>query len=557
MQLMQMTSLLEKQRTFAKRSAKAWQNYFDAQGLLPDISLSPEQISVVQQEEEHLLINGSAGSGKSLTLLYKLLKVMDQENEPKRILYCSYNQTLIEDARKRIQQSSKYQEVKDKHTVHLRTFHNAATEILQEIGFSNARHLKMSLRNIKNAEEMITRRTMVLVDNFISTPEYGKLPPEQKLYKTHQGKFLMDEVLWMKANGFITWEQYAECERAGRGANPRLTKEQRNTVFTLYKQYHEMLKEKFRNHLDLEDYALLLLKHNEEIPESMKYDYIFVDEVQDLQAMQLKSLIALQKKSIVVSGDPKQRIYKRSPFSYRELGLNIEGRKNRTLKTNYRSTKQIMQLAGRIQFDDEENDRYDDQHFVREGEVPIIRYFSQTKWENRYLLKQIKEIHQKDPGASIAVIHRHDYDANAARECPVYDMLRREFNVIQTNDYARRFDFNQARKPIFYTDAFSVKGLEFDYVFVIHFDRHHYPNEKRIEELKQRCDGKTNTDSYDKDYDDIFNDEKKLLYVAMTRAKKELQLLYTAAKPTMICQMIRDFDTKHYVAKDFNKSIYK
>jgi len=77
MSLMQPTINLHKKRLdFAKKSARAWQNYFDAHGLLPNITLSAEQISVVQQEEEQMLINGSAGSGKSLTLLYKLLKVM-------------------------------------------------------------------------------------------------------------------------------------------------------------------------------------------------------------------------------------------------------------------------------------------------------------------------------------------------------------------------------------------------------------------------------------------------------------------------------------------------
>lgn len=549
-------SVQEKRLLFAKRSAKAWQNYFDAHGLIPNITLSPEQISVVQQDEDHMLINGSAGSGKSLTLLFKLLKVMDQENEPKRILYCSYNQTLIEDARKRIQQSEKFHQLQGKHTLHLKTFHNAATDILKEIGFANAQHMKMNLNSLRRSEDLINRRTIALLDTFMNSKEYKDLPSEQKLYKTHEGKFLMDEILWMKANGFITNQAYSECERSGRGANPRLTKEQRKTIFFLFEKYKEMLKVKFQNHLDLEDYALTLLKYVEDIPDGLKYDYIFVDEVQDLQAMQLKSLVALVERSIVVSGDPKQRIYKRSPFSYKELGLNIEGRKNRNLKVNYRSTKQIMQFASSIKFNDEENDRYDDQHFVREGEKPTIHYFNSLEKQNKHILKSIQTIRRDEPSASIVIIHRHDYNENATRQCVVYNMLRREFDIIQTTDYAKRFDFNKTRKPIFYTDAFSVKGLEFDYVFIIHFDRDHYPNKKRIEELNVRCGGKTNTDTYERDYDEIFNDEKKLLYVSITRAKKQVQLLYAMPNSLHISQMIRDFKTEHYKPEGFNSSKY-
>lgn len=554
---MQMTSdLHEIRKKFAGRSARAWQNYFDANGLLLNITLSPEQISVVQQEEDHMLINGSAGSGKSLTLIYKLLKVMDQENEPKRILYCSFNNTLIEDARKKVRQSEKFHQIKEKHTLHMSTFHNAAAEILKEIGFSNAEFLRMNLENLRRYEDSIIRRTIALVARFMEGDEYQELPTDQKLYKTHAGTFLMEEILWMKANGFITEDQYLQCERSGRGSNPRLTKEQRRTVFHLYKEYHTMLKSDFHNHLDLEDYALLLLKHNEEIPDSLRYDYIFVDEVQDLQAMQLKALVSLQNKSIVVSGDPKQRIYKRSPFSYRELGLHIEGRKNRSLKTNYRSTKEIMSLVSGIKFMDEENDRMDDQKFVKEGPKPIIQYFLNYTKINQHLIKEIKSIQSRDKGASIAVIHRYDADNHAIQQSPVFQELNRNFDVITTASYGKRFNLDMERKPIVFTDAFSVKGLEFDYVFLMHFDRDHYPNQKRIEDLNKRAGDNKNSESYRQDFDVIFNDEKKVLYVAITRAKKEIQLMFSGSDYKRISQFIRDFDLHSFNAKGFDPKIY-
>ncbi|NNU94772.1 ATP-dependent helicase [Geobacillus sp. NFOSA3] len=554
---MQMTADLHKKRLdFAKKSARAWQNYFDAHGLLPNITLSPEQISVVQQEEDQMLINGSAGTGKSLTLIYKLLKVMEQENEPKRILYCSFNTTLIEDARKRIEQSHKFHEIKDKHTLHMKTFHNMATGILREIGFKNTEFLRVNLENLRRYEDTITRRTIALVDSFMESEEYKRLPPEQKLYKTHTGTFLMDEILWMKANGFITEESYYNCERVGRGNIPRLTKEQRRTIFYLYKKYQELLKKQFHDHLDLEDYALLLLKHFEDIPESLKYDYIFVDEVQDLQAMQLKALVGLTKKSIVVSGDPKQRIYKRSPFSYRDLGLYIEGRKTRNLRTNYRSTKQIMKLASSLQFLDEENDRLDDQRFVREGKKPSIYYFRHSKELTTHLVDQIRAIQKHDSDATIAVVHRHDADKYGVYQCPVFNELNRNFDVITTSQYARRFELNKQKKPIFFTDAFSVKGLEFDYVFLIHFDRDHYPNKKRIEELDQRAGDNKDSDSYNADLDTILNDEKKVLYVAITRAKKEVQLMYTGKNFRSISPFVRDFYKEDYDAFGFDSSIY-
>ncbi|MEB3749766.1 UvrD-helicase domain-containing protein [Geobacillus sp. FSL W8-0032] len=557
MSSMQTTADLRKKRLdFARRSARAWQNYFDAHGLLPNITLSPEQISVVQQDEDQMLINGSAGTGKSLTLIYKLLKVMEQENEPKRILYCSFNTTLVEDARKRIEQSSKFHEIKDKHTLHMETFHYMAARILREIGFPNAEFLRINLENLRRYEDAITRRTIALVDTFMESEEYKKLPLEQKLYKTHAGTFLMDEILWMKANGFVTEESYYHCERAGRGNIPRLTKEQRRTIFYLYKEYEKMLKKQFHDHLDLEDYALLLLKYFDDIPDSLKYDYIFVDEVQDLQAMQLKALVGLAKKSIVVSGDPKQRIYKRSPFSYRDLGLHIEGRKTKNLRTNYRSTKQIMKLASSLEFIDAENDRLDDQRFVREGKKPSIYFFPSSKELSCHLVNQVKVIQKNDPDATIAVIHRHDGDTYAISQCSVLMELKKHFDVITSSQYGRRFDLNKQKKPILFTDAYSVKGLEFDYVFLIHFDRDHYPNKKRIEELDKRAGDNKNSDGYKADFEAILNDEKKVLYVAITRAKKEVQLMYTGRNFRSICPFVRNFYKEDYDAFGFDSSIY-
>lgn len=551
-----LTEKSEKRKKFALRSAKAWQNYFDMTGLLPDISLSPEQIAVVQQEEDQLLINGSAGSGKSLTLLYKLLKVMEQELSGKRILYCSFNYTLIQDALKRYRQSTKYEELKGKHTLHMNTFHYMAAQILQEIGFEQAEVIQTNLKEIHRHEDNMTRRTMVLIENFMDSEEHKNLPVEQRLYQTHKGTFLMDEILWMKANGYITKEKYCskDTERSGRGNNPRLTLDQRGTIFHLYKEYHKMRERQFHGVLDLEDYALLLLKHMEEIPDSLKYDYIFVDEVQDLQPMQLKALVQLAKKSIVLSGDSKQRIYKRSPYSYRELGLEIEGRKNRKLRTNYRSTKEIMDLASSIQFLDVENDREDDQKFVRRGPKPEIRQYKDYHGLNRYLIKEIKDIRKNEPKASIAIIHRHDGDVSRIDNCPVRQALSREFSLITTEQYGRLFDYNKERKPIFYTDAFSVKGLEFDYVFILHFDRDYYPNKKRIQELDNRTSGDKMSRTYLADEDMIHNDEKKILYVAITRARNKVTLFFTGEKSFHISPFVRDFYSSQFESHGFAKT---
>ena len=550
-----MSTMTEKRKQLARRLAKVWQNDFEMKAVLPGIALSEEQMSVVLQDEDQMLIQGAAGSGKSITLLYKMLKVMEQE-EGKRILYCTFNWTLVQHARKLFRQSARYEELKDKHVVHFHTFHYMAAKLLKSIGVSVPTVVFTTQTALRKHDDTVLRRVAAVFSRLMNTDWYRRLPAAQKLYSTHTYEFLKEEILWMKANGFVTEEAYLNCERTGRGHLPRLTKEQRHTIFAGFQMYQADLKDRFNGDVDLEDYALLLLKHMEEIPESLKYDYVFVDEVQDLQPMQLKALVMLAKRSLVLAGDSRQRIYKRTPFSYKELGIRIEGRKNRILHTNFRSTRQIMQLAESLRFIDEEGERDSAAHYPRNGPLPQIRYFADIAAHNQFIIQTIKEKWKEDPAKTVAVIHRFDGDLFRERNSKIFFDLNREFELITTEQYGKRFDLARPRKPVFFTDAFSVKGLEFDVVFVLHFDRFHYPSERRMEELKKRTSGEPSSEAFAQDEEQIRNDEKKVLYVAMTRAKEALYLLYGNEKPIRISPFVRDFPCDCYEAYGFDKSMY-
>ncbi|WP_028778896.1 UvrD-helicase domain-containing protein [Shimazuella kribbensis] len=548
----------ESRSSFFYRTAKLWQNYFDATGVLPGISPSEDQKAIIQQEEDQLLINGSAGSGKSITLMYKMLKVMKKEQESKRILYVTFGKTLVQDSFKRLQTSKTYQHLEEKklHQVYLHTFHAMVYELLSAIGEPHLKKLHTSLKEMSRTQGNMIRRLQAIRDRWFESEEQDKLPLEQKLTLRHTANFLMDEISWMKANGFINREKYLAVERTGRSQNPRLTRQQRKSVYRIYEIYQEKMREDYQHDMDLEDYALLLLKNIDYFPEELKYDYVFVDEVQDLQPMQILALVKLTKKSIVLTGDPKQRIYKSSPHSYQSLGLHVTGRKNRTLKQNFRSTKQIMELASKLTFEDVENDRLDDQTFSQEGDLPVISYYANRRKLANGLIRQITKVYQKSPQATIAILHRDDDTLHRGQRHDMAVYLEQKFHLITTEEFGRRFDYRASKKPIFFSDVYSSKGLEFDHVFLIDFDRDHYPLQKKIEDLK-KCADQEESDSYQKDYDRVYSDEKKMLYVAMTRAKSSLQLMYHGNNSMKISQFVRDFKGTGYIARGFDASRYR
>ena len=79
------------------------------------------------------------------------------------------------------------------------------------------------------------------------------------------------------------------------------------------------------------------------------FDYIVVDEAQDIGVQQLRFLAAISRNrpnALFFTGDLGQRIFQ-TPFSWKALGIDVRGR-SRTLNINYRTSHQIRFQADRL-----------------------------------------------------------------------------------------------------------------------------------------------------------------------------------------------------------------
>lgn len=541
-------------KAFFNKLSKTWQNFKDYT-YLEGITLSPEQISIIEHDSDQLLIEGYAGTGKSLTLLYKLINVLVKQKD-KRILYVTFNKTLIDDTKKRLNTSKEYIENKGNHYIRISTFHEIATEVLKENKIIDYGISKLSAEVVDQYRDTAYRRLAAITFKYVesSNEEYKSLKREERLYKTHDVNFIIDEIAWIKAMGFTVKDRYLEIERIGRSKSIRLTRAQRSTIFKIYEEYNKDLKEKYNNYMDLEDYALKIVENEYIIDENKKFDYIFVDEVQDLDPMQIKALCLLTRQSIVLSGDAKQRIYKKSPLKYEDIGLNIrEKGKRRILNKNYRSTAEIVKLANDLVFFDNE-EKLIEKQFVREGEKPSI-YIGDNKSSVKFICNTINKIHQEDENKTIAIIHREDAKVKLNQRKSNL-RLNLEMSLLQSftdiKTYGEKFDYNK-RKQIFYTNAYDIKGLEFDYVFIIDFNKEFYPNIKEINKIQTENEGK-DRELVNEDIADFINREKKLLYVAMTRARDKMYIIGNGCKSELaISNFIFDFKRENYIAANFTK----
>ncbi|MCY3973414.1 MAG: ATP-binding domain-containing protein [Candidatus Dadabacteria bacterium] len=264
--------------------------------------------------------------------------------------------------------------------------------------------------------------------------------------------------------------------------------------------------------------------------ETDKYNAILVDESQDFHPSWLKGLTLLldgETNFLLLAEDPNQKIYPRS-FSYKDAGIQLAGRKNYDLPICYRSTREIVVSASKLvtkskpdafykKYLEEEGSLEAREDEMRQGTPPtldIVENYSDTcqriasdisdKLENGYKCSDLGIIylHQRTPkkqnspgdlyGDSINYVDELRAELSA-REIP-------HFWMTESRETKRNYD--QFNDQVTITTIFSAKGLEFEAAYIVGLEL--YPWEKRNK-----------------------RENASMLYVAMTRAKSELQMFST------------------------------
>jgi superfamily I DNA/RNA helicase len=247
------------------------------------------------------------------------------------------------------------------------------------------------------------------------------------------------------------------------------------------------------------------------------FDFIIVDEAQDINVPQLRFLAALgggRPNALFFTGDLGQRIFQQ-PFSWKALGIDLQGRA-KTLRINYRTSHQIRMQADRLLarelFDVDGNKETRKATIsVFNGPKPEIRVFNSASEEvavvSNWIVNRIKaglEPHE----LGIFVRSQHE----VARTRQVLEKASIAFKILDgrnetTSGYASISTMHLA------------KGLEFRAVVVMACDDEVIPSQERIEQV---------TD--DTDLEEVYNTERHLLYVACTRARDFL--LITGVAPS-------------------------
>jgi hypothetical protein len=208
---------------------------------------------------------------------------------------------------------------------------------------------------------------------------------------------------------------------------------------------------------------------------------------------------------LLVVGDDSQNIYTWRGSNVKfilDLDKKVYGLVDDQLRINYRSSDAIITAANAVM-------RYIPTlpwkkamiGCGKSGLKPDIHFFWHMKDETRWILQTIKQIRKQNPALTIAILSRTNIDLFRIEETMLGENL-----PYRLCDCGKEEDAEDPQtSAIDLVTLHASKGLEWDVVFVIHCNDEVFPSSKKKEDVI--C-------------------ERRLFYVAVTRARKHLFLSY-------------------------------
>ena len=446
------------------------------------VFLHPTQRKIVNKNYSGAArVLGGAGTGKTVVAMHRAKHLASGLKDKERILFTTYTANLASDIKDNLRKICTLDELRRIDVINLDAW---VAQFLREHGYS--------------AEIVYDDTVTKLWEDAVAANDFsGEFPVS--FYEEEYNRIVV-------AQEAFSLEKYIKASRTGRGT--RLDRKKRMQIWKVFEAYQNMMKEQKVRDINTAMYEcrLLLSKSTSET----RYKHVIVDEGQDLSMNGFRLLRAIagdeHDNDIFIVGDAHQRIYKNKAV-LSKCGINVRGRSS-ILRINYRTTEEIRKsafaLLNGISFDDldDDFDTGDRCQSLTHGKAPQVLRFNNANEEFDAVLKEIKRL--IDSGVSAKNI------CVVARTHKLLDDYISQFTSNGLRCYEIRGNKADDRglDGIRVATMHRVKGLEFQYIFIVAAN-------KRIIPLASAID---HTDSVSEQ--ETMTAEKCLLYVALTRAQK-------------------------------------
>lgn len=332
--------------------------------------------------------------------------------------------------------------------------------------------------------------------------------------------------MW-KACGKGIGELYAKAEQLAGYARARAMAFL--GAMNLLRDYYER-KLRDNNEVDFEDMLAIAADKAESGDYVNPYQLILVDEFQDIsfsRARLIKAMLGQRWEcKLFAVGDDWQAIYR---FAGADIGImrgfaaEFGTTEQSMLTKTFRSNQGITDIAAAFVGENPEQIKKEVRaaDSSRTGVVGILHY-----WRNEevapVIQSKLEDIAARNPGAKVFILGR-------------YQLKHYQYEITdsQLAEWKRRF---RGKLSIAFLTMHKAKGLEADYVFIagMNGDKYGFPNRKKDDALLSLV--MPEEESFD------FAEERRLFYVALTRAKRQSYLLARMDDPS---PFVKEINNRH------------
>ena len=454
-----------------------------------DLDIEPEGQNLSHDFRLNI-INGVAGSGKTLILLYRL-RLLYHLYPDKQFLVLTHNRPLSHDLQSRFMRlEGRLPENIEWRTFNAWCYHHWPTQ--------PAWVEPLALRK----RERIVRAAW-----------------QKRLNKTAVTEhMLLSEIDWLKDQAPLSQADYLSADRRGRGFG--LSAEQRQRMWIAIETYQQILDQQAA--LDWGDVPQRLWRFIEEKKvELPQYDIVLVDEAQffaPLWVSLIQRALKPQNSHLFLVADPTQGFLGRKA-TWKSLGLDARGRSHQ-LRRSYRTTREIMQFATlfyRLRLSDEKDDDIlaPDLLDMPNGVFPQVITLTSSQDEIARVANEVANFLKEGfPRQHLLLLHVNGHGAQA---------------LIQAINH--RLGKNTAMDPketypgdyIRITTLNAGAGLESPIVFLVG--------------LRELFEEEQSIRLSDDEREDIIRDNTRKVYMAATRAGQRLVFTYVGDLPEMLKQV--------------------
>lgn len=504
-----MKKIEEHNQNFMKFQKEKYRSYFDNmfQMIDPNIRLDQEQIEAIIVDEDYEMIIAGAGSGKTTTMAAKVKYLVEiQKVPPNQIMIISYTNEAVNELKDRIQKGFKI-------PVEIATFHKLCLNILKQQ---------------QKQYQIIEDHYRIIKKYFQKKRKYYHRYLFYHHFKTYLLYFFKNYILEEDIKlcvDFINRFQTNGYEEF-QGFLNKYNKKRKILSFLLLAQdimyfYQDYLKKNEMIDFDgmiNQCYAIL-----DKTP--LSYHYLIIDEYQDISYIRFRlihKIANLYHTKIIVVGDDFQSIYS---FSGSDLSLFVDFEKKmgytKSLKitSTYRNSQELIDIIGSFVMKNP---------FQISKKLSSFKHISQpiilVEYQNNQIQK-LKEVLEKiiltySSNKNILLLGRYRHDIS---------FLDSSFKIKQNKIQYLKYP----QVDITFLTVHASKGLGFDNVVILNNQDALYGFPSKVKDKPYLKILSLYSEKYP------FAEERRLFYVALTRTKNQVYLLYPKKNPSIFITEIQ------------------